>query len=106
MVVVYFPLAGGNVIIPMKDARSNLILGYASTIHKMQGSDYPVIIGTLDYSTPPKMLTNSLLYTLMTRAKKMCVVIAETAAFNQAISTNFVSTKRTFLKEFITNYDK
>lgn len=99
--IVYFPLAKADVILPVKIARGHLILGYASTVHKMQGSDYPVIVGAIDYTTPPKMLTNSLLYTLITRAKKMCVIVAETRAFNQAISTNFVSTKRTFLQEFL-----
>ena len=104
--MIYFPLAKTTIFLPYKEAHSHLVLGYASTVHKMQGSDYPVIIGALDYTTPPKMLTNSLLYTLMTRAKKLCVVVAETAAFNQSIATNFVSTKRTFLKEFLSDMNK
>lgn len=100
-VAVYFPLAEGTVFIPMESAKTDLILGYASTVHKLQGSDIPVVIGAIDYSAPPKMLTNSLLYTLITRAKKMCVLVGQTGAVVQAISTNFVSTKRTFLKELL-----
>ncbi len=99
--LIYFPLAKTTVYLPYKHARSEIVLGYASTVHKMQGSDYPVIIGAIDFTTPPKMLTNSLLYTLITRAKKMCVIVAETSAFNHSIDTNFVSTKRTFLQEFL-----
>ena len=68
-----------------------------------QGSDIPVVIGALDYSTPPKMLTCQLVYTLLTRAKKRCIIVAQTGALRKAISTDFVSTKRTFLKEFLNN---
>lgn len=102
-VVVDFPLAGKNVYIPIGEAKNELVLGYASTIHKQQGSDNPVVIGVVDYSTPPSMLTCQLLYTLATRAKKICVIIGQTGAIRKAISSNYVSNKRTFLKEFLDN---
>lgn len=66
-----------------------------------QGSGFKVVIGALDYSTPPGMLTHQLVYTLLTRAKKECVLVAQTGALKKAIATDFVSTKRTFLKEFL-----
>ena len=100
-IIVYFPLAGKEVFISKRDAKNELVLGYASTVHKLQGSDSPVVIGALDYSTPPKMLTSQLLYTLLTRAKKRCIVVSEIGAFQKAIASDYVSTKRTFLKEFL-----
>ena len=66
-----------------------------------QGSDYPVIIGVVDFTTPPSMLTHQLVYTLLTRAKKLCVLVAQNKALRKAINTDFVSTKRTFLPEML-----
>ena len=100
-VAVNFPLASNEVIIPIKKAKEILNLGYAISVHKSQGSDYPIVIGVIDYSTPPKMLTNSLVYTLLTRAKKKCILIAQSPALDMATSTNFVPDKRTFLVELL-----
>jgi len=100
-IYVDFPLAGGEIRLSYKEAAGSLMLGYVTTVHKCQGSDTPVVIGALDYSTPPMMLTSQLLYTLITRAKKHCVVVAQTGALAKAIDTDYVSQKRTFLKEFL-----
>lgn len=99
--IIDFPLATNLVFIDKKEIPSHLILGYASTVHKCQGSGFKVVIGALDFSTPPNMLTCQLLYTLFTRARILCVLVGQTAALRKAIATNFVSTKRTFLKEFL-----
>ena len=100
-VFVQFPFYRHPVIFAMEDARKYLILGYASTIHKSQGSGFKAIIGVIDYSTPPSMLTCQLVYTLITRAKKLCVLVAQNGALRTAIANNFVSIKRTFLQEFL-----
>lgn len=103
--VVDFQLTVNPVIIPQKKVRSELILGYASTTHKMQGSSASAIIGVINYTTPPQMLTSQLLYTLITRAKKQCIIIGQNSAINQAIETDFVSDKRTFLQELLEKYN-
>lgn len=102
-VYVYFPLANGIIMLEKKEAKNQLILGYCSTVHKMQGSDFPVVIGVIDYSTPPQMLTSQLIYTMITRAKEYCVLVAQNGALRKAIATDFVSTKRTFLPELLEN---
>lgn len=103
-VIVFFPMINASVVFSGKgEIRESLDLGYASTVHKLQGSDCPVVIGVLDYSTPPMMLTCQLVYTLLTRAKKYCVLVAQNGALARAIGNNFVSTKRTFLKELLDN---
>ena len=99
--VINFPLADDLVFIPRDELGGLITLGYASTVHKMQGDQAKVIIGVVDYSTPPKMLTHELLYTLVTRAKQRCVLIGQNKAISQAINTDFVSTKRTFLPELL-----
>lgn len=100
-IVINFPLATEQVVLSKADIKSELILGYASTCHKMQGSSAKAVIGVIDYSTPPSMLTSQLLYTLMTRAKLQCVIVGQNKAIAQAISTDFVSEKQTFLQEFL-----
>lgn len=51
-----------------------LELAYAITIHKSQGSEYPVVILPV-YSGPPMLMTRNLLYTAVTRAKQLVVLV-------------------------------
>ena len=98
---VDMPYISDRLIIIEKSAWSNLLLGYATTIAKSQGSQFEYVIGCIDYSTPPMMLTKELIYTLMTRASKHCVLLGESKALRRAMTTSFISTKRTFLKEML-----
>lgn len=75
-------------------------LAYALTCHKLQGSESPYVIVGLDF-TGRTLLTKEWLYTAITRAKKKCVLCAETRALSYAVKTSFVPKKRTFLKQFI-----
>jgi exodeoxyribonuclease V alpha subunit len=47
---------------------------FAVTVHKSQGSEYPVVILPL-YNAPPMLLTRNLLYTAVTRAQKMVILV-------------------------------
>lgn len=51
-----------------------LILAYATTIHKSQGSEFPVVIMPIVWG-PPMLLTRNLLYTAITRAKQLVVLV-------------------------------
>lgn len=75
-------------------------LGYAITTHKLQGSSSPYVICGLDYSHW-KLLNKEMVYTMLTRAKKYCVLCAESSALRYAISTSGVKTKQTFLKDML-----
>lgn len=89
----------GKVIV--KDQQlQQLALGYAITVHKLQGSTIPYVIGCVDYSHFT-MLNKQLVYTLMSRARNELRFVFETNALLKAISTNNVSTKRTFLYHFL-----
>lgn len=89
----------GEVIFTKSDCK-NLELGYACTIHKLQGSGFCSTIVGLDNSS--YIMNNSeLLYTAITRAKKYCVLIANNYAVVKSIQTKEVKTKQTFLKDML-----
>ena len=89
----------GEVIFTRSDCK-NLELGYACTVHKLQGSGFCSTIVGLDNSS--YIMNNSeLLYTAITRAKKYCVLIANNYAVVKSIQTKEVKTKQTFLKDML-----
>ncbi len=75
-----------------------LTLAYAVTIHKSQGSEFPVVVipVTMKHYV---MLQRNLIYTGITRAKKICVLVGTTKALAYAIKQNTVSKRNTKLKE-------
>ena len=75
-----------------------LQLGYAITIHKSQGSEYPVIVIpiTLEHK---RLLAKNLLYTGVTRGKQLVVLVVEQAALHYAIHNNTASRRITKLKQ-------
>ena len=94
----------GTIFIPHYFAGNNiwatLELAYALSCHKLQGSEAPYVIVGMDYSARI-MLTREWLYTAITRAKKYCVICAETHALDFAVKTSKIPFKRTFLKKFL-----
>jgi len=77
---------------------SNLTLAYACTIHKSQGSEYPVVVMPLLMSHFV-MLQRNLVYTGVTRAKKQCVIVGDTRAVGYAVKNMVVLKRNTMLKE-------
>ena len=75
-----------------------IVLAYAVTIHKSQGSEFPVVVlpVTMKHFV---MLQRNLIYTGITRAKKICVLVGTTKALAYAIKQNTVSKRNTKLKE-------
>jgi ATP-dependent exoDNAse (exonuclease V) alpha subunit len=90
----------GKIYVPRKHL-PNIKLGYAITTHKLQGSSSPYVICGLDYSHY-KLLNKEMVYTMLTRAKKYCVLCAENKALRYAVGQSGVKTKQTFLKHFLT----
>ena len=75
-----------------------LVLAYAMTIHKSQGSEYPAVI-VIMHTQHYVMLQRNLLYTAMTRGKKLVLLIGVPYAIDRAIATNTVRERRTGLAE-------
>lgn len=63
-----------------------LTLAYASTIHKSQGSEYPAVVIPL-HGQQAHMLRRNLLYTAMTRGKRLVLLIGPRTALEQAVRT-------------------
>lgn len=75
-----------------------LVLSYACTIHKSQGSEYPCVVIPL-HTTHYLMLQRNLLYTAITRAKRLAVLVGEERALRIAIGNRRVKTRFTRLAE-------
>ncbi|MBD5589311.1 AAA family ATPase [Clostridium botulinum] len=103
IIYLRMPYVSDKLILIPKKNWGDLMLGYAMTVAKSQGSQYEYVIGCIDYSTPPIMLVKELVYTLITRASKYGVLLGETNALYKAMITSFVSTKQTFLKHMLDN---
>jgi len=67
-----------------KSDLKDLDLAYALTCHKLQGAGIKTVIGIID-NTHYTLLDNCMLYTLLTRAKKRCLLLAEPTAFQTCI---------------------
>ena len=75
-----------------------LTLAYATTIHKSQGSEYPIVVMPV-LMTHYVMLQRNLIYTGITRAKKICVLIGTKKALSFAVRNMSVLKRNTKLKE-------
>ena len=80
------------------DKLDELELAYAITVHKSQGSEYPVVILPM-YSCPPMLMTRNLLYTAITRAKKMVILVGRSDIPARMIANNREVVRYTTLKE-------
>lgn len=78
-----------------------ITLAYAITIHKSQGSEYDAVIIPL-FLQHFTLLQRNLIYTAITRAKKVCFFIGQTKAIAIAIKNNKTIDRITFLEKFLT----
>jgi exodeoxyribonuclease V alpha subunit len=81
-----------------KSELNELQLAYAMSVHKSQGSEYPVVILPL---TPGHriMLQRNLLYTAVTRAKRQVILLGSKAALNTAVENDRTRKRYTLLAE-------
>jgi exodeoxyribonuclease V alpha subunit len=75
-----------------------LVLAYAVTIHKSQGSEYPAIVVPL-VQQHYMLLQRNLLYTAITRARRLCVIIGQPRALEVAVKNDRVARRNTALAE-------
>jgi exodeoxyribonuclease V alpha subunit len=96
--VSFFP--DGRVVHYERDDIPQLDLSYAITIHKSQGSEFEIVI--LPVLTQHfKMLFRNLLYTGLTRARKLAVFVGTRKALAMAVKNQDSSQRQTYLKELI-----
>jgi exodeoxyribonuclease V alpha subunit len=76
----------------------NIVLSYACTIHKSQGSEFPVVVIPVSMSHFI-MLQRNLIYTAMTRAKELCILVGDKKALGTAIGNERPILRNTGLAE-------
>jgi exodeoxyribonuclease V alpha subunit len=77
---------------------NDLVLAYACTVHKSQGSEYPAVV--IPFLTAHfMMLSKNLLYTAVTRGKRLVVLVSDGRALELALSSRRQDDRRTHLAE-------
>jgi len=90
----------GRVSIYTPDIRSQLVLSYAITIHKSQGSEFDACIIPL-VSGNYMIMTRNLLYTAITRAKKLVVIVGDRALIKRIVDNNYIQKRYSYLLAFM-----
>ena len=92
----------GRVCLYTRPDLIDLSLSYAITIHKSQGSEFDTIIIPA-IAGPSIILTRNLIYTAVTRAKKMVVIVGEKQYLHRMVSNKYTATRFTLLKRLLEN---
>ncbi len=99
----------GEVVVMFEDGRrcifprtevGQLSLAYAITIHKSQGSEFDIVI-IPSIAGPNMILTKNLIYTGVTRAKKMVVIVGEQKNLKRMVSNKYTAKRLTLLKDLL-----
>ena len=85
------------------DSLDELELAYAITVHKSQGSEYPVVVIPM-YACPPMLRTRNLLYTAITRAKNMVILVGRPEIVMEMAGNNREVRRYTTLRQRICDY--
>ena len=70
------------------------------TIHKSQGSEFDTVVIPI-ISGPSIILTRNLIYTAITRAKKMVVLVGSKKYLKRMVGNNYTVVRQTMLKDFL-----
>ena len=87
----------GNELVYQRSEWYKIRLAYAMSIHKSQGSEFPVVILPITRSSH-RMLQRNLVYTAITRAKSKLILLGEKVAFDYAVK-NTGTARKTYLIE-------
>jgi len=88
----------GKIVSYPFDDLSEIEHAFAVTVHKSQGSEYPVIVFPV-LNPPPMLATKNLLYTGVTRAKKMVILVGNHASIRAMVENDYKAMRYTGLKE-------
>lgn len=79
-----------------------LELAYAVTVHKSQGSEYRVVVIPV-FNGPPMLLTRNLIYTAVTRAKELAVLVGHPETLYRMVDNNRITHRYTALSRRLKN---
>ena len=94
---VYVQIGSGQYIM-YEDNWDDLSMAYAMTIHRSQGSQWPIVIAPVMYCNR-SMLSRKILYTLYTRAQDANVIYGTSESIQYAIDNTYSANRNTWLKE-------
>ena len=92
----------GNKVTYTPDKFLNIRHGYAISVHKSQGSEFPMVIMPI-VNNFNRMLYNKLIYTAVTRAKKSLIIVGDRNCFINGVKNDYVDNRKTTLKDIIVN---
>ena len=82
-----------------------LTLAYAVTVHKSQGSEFDAVIIPLAAGSP-QIMTRNLLYTAITRAKKMVIIVGSRFNVKRMVENDYIASRYSALKFFMTSAER
>jgi exodeoxyribonuclease V alpha subunit len=97
---VFYPNEDLIVHYTYENIRELIDLSYALSVHKVQGMEYENVVVVMSFSHTI-MLNTKLLYTAITRAKKQCIIIGESGAFEMGCKKLEKTRRLTVLQELI-----
>lgn len=83
-----------------QDSLVDLELAYACTVHKSQGNEFEAVVMPV-HNFPPQLMYRNLLYTAVTRAKKMLILVGDKNAVTRMVQSNKRILRFSGLKEFL-----
>ncbi len=78
----------------------DLELAYATTVHKSQGNEFTAVVMPMYYG-PPQLYYRNLLYTAVTRAKKLLILVGNLSTLKAMVDNNKKTMRYSGLKEFL-----
>lgn len=97
---VYVEFEDGKQVTYQEGDLDELMTAYCISVHKAQGSEFPVVIVVVT-SGSYAILTKNLLYTAVTRAKQMVVIIGDEANIEKMVKNNYMAKRYSLLKELL-----
>ncbi|MDD4315658.1 MAG: ATP-dependent RecD-like DNA helicase [Clostridia bacterium] len=102
-------ISNGSLIVEFEDGKlvtyqagdlEELMTAYCISVHKSQGSEFPVVIIAVTGGSYA-ILTKNLLYTAVTRAKKMAVIVGDEENIEKMVKNNYITRRFSMLRDFL-----
>jgi exodeoxyribonuclease V alpha subunit len=90
-----------RVVLYSMEAASELELAYAMTVHKSQGNEFPAVVMPM-YPGPPQLYYRNLLYTAITRAKSLLILVGTKRTVRTMVENDKKTRRYTGLSYFLT----
>lgn len=97
--VVRFENPTRDVYISASKKKNHLLLAYAITVHRFQGSESPVVVIPIIHSSFNFFIDRCWLYTAISRAQEICITVGSFESIERAIGREMVLNRKTMLRE-------